>query len=95
MVDFSAGLVLVDGREARLTATEFRLLENLARHRGQVRSRSDLLRDVFGYRPNSRTVSLRTHIGRLRRKLGNPCLVETVIGSGYRLYGQPGGTGRP
>jgi len=49
-------------------------------------SRSDLLRDVFHYSPHSRTVSLRTHIGRLRRKLGDAGkLIVTVRKFGYRL----------
>jgi two-component system phosphate regulon response regulator PhoB len=51
-----------------------------------VRSRKDLLTDVWGYQPevNSRTVD--AHVKRLRDKLGPAGrLIETVRGLGYRL----------
>jgi DNA-binding response OmpR family regulator len=91
-----AGLVL-DGaaREARfdsrpifLTDTEFRLLEHLMRHPGQVCRRHELLEQVWGYHfdPGSNVVDV--FIRRLRHKLeasGCPPRIETVRGIGYRL----------
>ena len=77
------------GRRARgitLTATEFRLLEILARRRGRVQSRDRLLQDVWGYENpiDSRTVD--THMRRLREKLGTAAQhLETVRGVGYRF----------
>ena len=69
-----------------LTATEFKLLELLARKRGRVLSRDELLRDVWGYENpiDSRTVD--THMRRLREKLGEAAHhLETIRGVGYRF----------
>ncbi len=69
-----------------LTATEFKLLDILARYRGRVQTRERLLRDVWGYdHPiDSRTVD--THMRRLREKLGSASrFLETVRGVGYRF----------
>ena len=78
--------VQVSGRRLTLTATEFRLLEILARRRGRVQSRDRLLQDVWGYENpiDSRTVD--THMRRLREKLGGAAeQLETVRGVGYRF----------
>jgi DNA-binding response OmpR family regulator len=85
-IDVPRHLVQVANKPIILTATEFRLLEILARRRGRVQSRDRLLQDVWGYENaiDSRTVD--THMRRLREKLGNAatCL-ETVRGVGYRF----------
>jgi len=85
-IDVPRHVVLVGTREITLTATEFRLLEILARRRGRVQSRDRLLQDVWGYENpiDSRTVD--THMRRLREKLGTAAqLLETVRGVGYRF----------
>jgi DNA-binding response OmpR family regulator len=83
------------GRPVALTRKEFGVLEMLVAADGGVVSAEELLEHVWDANtdPFSNTVSVT--ISRLRRKLGNPSLVETVIGSGYRLCGQPGETGLP
>jgi DNA-binding response OmpR family regulator len=78
--------VKISGEVVALTATEFRLLEILARQRGRVLTRDQLLRDVWGYDTpiDSRTVD--THMRRLREKLGGTArFLETVRGVGYRF----------
>ena len=73
----------------RLTATEFKLLEILARQRGRVLTREQLLRDVWSYdNPiDSRTVD--THMRRLREKLGAAArYLDTVRGVGYRFVAE-------
>jgi DNA-binding response OmpR family regulator len=85
-IDVPQHLVQVAGRRLTLTATEFRLLEILARRRGRVQSRDRLLQDVWGYENpiDSRTVD--THMRRLREKLGGAAeQLETVRGVGYRF----------
>ncbi len=78
-----------DGAELHLTATEFRLLVDLARADGRVLSREDLLERVWGYDyfGDSRLVDV--HIRRLRTKIepdpSNPAYLVTVRGSGYKL----------
>lgn len=74
------------GKPIELTATEFKLLTLLAERRGRVRSREQLLRDVWAYNSlvDSRTVD--THVRRLRDKLGGAAkYLDTIRGVGYRL----------
>ncbi|MFA5252938.1 MAG: response regulator transcription factor, partial [Phycisphaerae bacterium] len=86
VIDSAGHKVLVKGREVELTATEFRLLECLARRQGVVFSRNKLLdaAGVDGSMVYDRTVD--AHIKSLRRKLGSSkdC-IETVRGVGYRF----------
>jgi two-component system phosphate regulon response regulator PhoB len=78
--------VTIAGNAVELTATEFKLLEVLARRRGRVQTRERLLQDVWGYdNPiDSRTVD--THMRRLREKIGDTArFLETIRGVGYRF----------
>jgi len=78
--------VFVSGREVHVSTLEMRLLVYLVEHRGRVRSREDLLEDVWGYKPGVSTRTIDTHVKRLRDKLAEAgSLVETVRGTGYRL----------
>jgi two-component system, OmpR family, response regulator MtrA len=82
-------MVLRAGEELRLTKTEFRLLCELAERPGEVKTREDLLRSVWGYDYFGDTRLLDVHIRRLRTKVekdaGAPSLILTVRGVGYRL----------
>jgi DNA-binding response OmpR family regulator len=73
------------GRPVALTRKEFGVLEELAAAEGGVVSAEDLLERVWDEHadPFSNTVSVT--VSRLRRKLGSPPPIETVIGCGYRL----------
>src|SRR5215467_7693218 len=85
-VDVDGYHVFVEGDEVHVSAMEMRLLVYLIEHRGRVRSREDLLEDVWGYKPGVSTRTVDTHVKRLRDKLGAAgALVETVRGTGYRL----------
>jgi two-component system phosphate regulon response regulator PhoB len=76
----------VEGVHINLTATEFRLLENLLLHAGQVRTREQLLDAVWGYHFEGYARTVDTHMRRLRAKLGSAAdLLETVRGVGYRF----------
>lgn len=84
------GRVYRHGVEVNLSATEFRLLLTLARHRGQVLSREQLLSsiwDVDGHFIEDNTLSV--SIKRLREKIEDdpqaPRLITTVRGLGYRM----------
>ncbi len=86
VVDLSSHIVTSDGREIKLTAKEFLLLQYLMEHRGRVLSRDLLLGDVWGYRYTGGTRTVDVHVRRLREKL--PVLVEslvTVKQFGYKL----------
>jgi len=90
IVDRTRGEVRRGERVLNLTPVEFRLLVYLAQNRNQALSRSQILEAVWGYDDtpgNERTVN--SHIRRLREKIeydpGDPRLIETVMGIGYRL----------
>jgi DNA-binding response OmpR family regulator len=76
------------GRDLGLTRREFDLLEVLARHQGQVLSREQLLRLVWGYAADVETNVVDVFVGYLRRKLeagGEPRMLRTVRGVGWVL----------
>jgi DNA-binding response OmpR family regulator len=86
VVDLTKHLVMLDGKEVKLTAKEFMLLQYFLEHRGRVISRDTLLGDVWGYRYTGGTRTVDVHVRRLREKL--PTLVEalaTVKQFGYKL----------
>ena len=77
-----------DGVVLELLPTEFRLLEYLVRHSGQVLTRTMIFEAVWGYHFDPGTNVIEVHIGRLRRKLELPNhadLIHTVRGVGYIL----------
>lgn len=85
-VDRGAHRVWVDGREVQLSAMEWRLFLYLFDAREQVRTREELLRDVWGIAEDAETRSLDAMVKRLRGKLGDAGrLLWTVRGVGYRL----------
>ncbi|HNX32500.1 MAG TPA: winged helix-turn-helix domain-containing protein [Holophaga sp.] len=89
-IDHEAHRVWVDGEEARLTLTEFRLLVTLYERRNRVQSRITLLEDVWGMNAEAETRTVDTHVKRLREKLGSAeAYIETVRGAGYRFLGTP------
>lgn len=87
-IDLLARSVTRQGRAIPIGGREFNLLEFLARHAGQVVTRTMMLEKIWNYHfdPGSNVVDV--HIGRLRRKLeegfATPIL-HTVRGAGYRL----------
>jgi DNA-binding response OmpR family regulator len=83
-LDRAARRVRRDGREIRLTPTEFDLLDCLARNRGTVLTRAVLLEQVWDWADASGTRVVDSHIKALRRKLGAD-LIRTVHGVGYSL----------
>jgi DNA-binding response OmpR family regulator len=76
--------VLSDGREVDLTQREFDLLEYLLRHAGQVVTRDELLEAVWGFLSPGQTRTVEVHVAQLRKKLGQPDLIRTVRGLGYK-----------
>ena len=91
------GITRRAGHEVHLTRTEFRLLVELAAHAGHVVTREQLLQRVWGYEYYGDTRLLDVHVRRLRAKVeddpGNPQLVLTVRGVGYRIASPGAGAG--
>jgi two-component system, OmpR family, phosphate regulon response regulator PhoB len=87
-VDFQAHKVEVDGADAVLTATEFKLLTELIRNSGRVQTRDQLLNKVWAYQFEGYARTVDTHVRRLRQKLGPYSdWIETIRGVGYRFRG--------
>ncbi|MBO9622639.1 MAG: response regulator transcription factor [Sphingomonas sp.] len=87
-IDLLARSVTRQGRALPIGGREFNLLEFLARHAGQVVTRTMMLEKIWNYHfdPGSNVVDV--HIGRLRRKLEegfDSPILHTVRGAGYRL----------
>ncbi len=85
-LDLLARKVKRDGKEITLQATEFRLLEFLLQHKGQVVTRTMLLEYVWDYHFDPQTNVIDVHISRLRQKIDNSSpqyLIKTMRGSGY------------
>jgi two-component system, OmpR family, response regulator len=76
-------------RELDLQPTEFRVLEFMMRHTGQVLTRTMIFEAVWGCRFDPGTNLIDVHVGRLRKKVempGERPLIRTIRGSGY-LFG--------
>jgi len=91
-MDLVARKVTRAGQPVDLTAREFRLLEHLMRHAGQVVTRTMLLEGVWDLHFDPQTNVIDVHISRLRQALdrgGGTPLIHTVRGSGYVLEERP------
>ena len=76
------------GESIELQAREFKLLEYLMRHAGQVVTRTMLLEAVWDFHFDPQTNVIDVHISRLRRKIDkgfDAALIRTVRGAGYSL----------
>ena len=90
-IDFERLRAERQGRALELSAKEFDLLGLLVRRRGEVLTRDEILKQVWGYADPPLTRTVDTHILRLRQKVepdpANPAYIHTVYGEGYRFTG--------
>ncbi len=84
-VDTRSRRALVDGVEVALTRKEFDLLALLASDPGATKTREEILETVWDAHWYGPTKTLDVHVASLRKKLGDPNLIETVRGVGFRL----------
>lgn len=85
-LDASRHTVTVANRPVILARIEFNLLTALMKHPGELRTRDELLSQVWGYDAAMVTRTIDTHVRRLRRKLGKwGEAIKTVRTYGYRL----------
>jgi len=73
------------GRQLSLTRKEMGILEVLLASPGAVVSAEELIERVWDEQADPFSHTVTVTLGRLRRKLGEPELIETVVGSGYRV----------
>ncbi|OMI38913.1 response regulator transcription factor [Streptomyces sparsogenes] len=74
-----------EGREIRLTAKEFAVLRVMLAAGGAVVSAEELLERAWDENADGFTNSMRTVVASLRKKLGPPSVIETLVGVGYRI----------
>ena len=87
-MDILARKVIRQGQRVYLHPREFKLLEYLMRHAGQVVTRTMLLENVWEYHFDPQTNVIDVHISRLRQKVDKPfdkTILHTVRGAGYKL----------
>jgi two-component system phosphate regulon response regulator PhoB len=88
-IDPGAMVLTVRGKPVTTTATEFRLLDYLARHAGRVFTRDQLLDSVWRDTAYVTPRSVDVYVRRIREKIEpdpeNPRLLKTVRGAGYRF----------
>lgn len=88
-IDTEARRAELDGKQLELSRKEFDLLAELARNRGRVVSREDLMSRVWDRNWFGSTRTLDVHVALLRKKLGDgpskPRFIQTVRGVGFRL----------
>jgi YD repeat-containing protein len=88
VLDLGSREVRRAGQRIALTNREYQVLEYLMHNRGRVVSRTMIEEHVWGYDYDGFSNTVDVHITRLRRKLdrpGEPSLIETLRGAGYRL----------
>jgi len=92
-IDRGRRSVVQEGREVRLTPTEFAILELLASHAGRPVTLRQIIASVWKGAPATTTDTVRVHVGSLRRKLepdpGNPRYIGTEPWVGYRFLLEP------
>ena len=88
-VDTRTRRATVDGGEINRTRKEFDLLALRASDPGATRTRDEILEEVWDAHWYGPTKTLDVHVASLRKKLGDPALIETVRGVGFRLGIEP------
>jgi DNA-binding response OmpR family regulator len=89
MVDTSQRRAWRAGRQLDLAPKEFGVLELLLAATGRAVSAEELLDRVWDENADPFTAAVKITVGRLRAKLGDPPLIDTVPRSGYRIGEQP------
>ena len=85
VLDQAKRAVIRAGKPLDLTRKEFGILEELVKARGAVVSSEELLERVWDAHADPFTTTVRVTVMTLRKKLGDPPLIETVVGAGYRV----------
>lgn len=90
LVDTERHEVTVNGKITHFPTKEFNLLVALAKSKGKILSRNNLITQLWGYNPDELKINSRTvdqHIARIRvkaRRHGQGNIIQTVANSGYR-----------
>ena len=92
-IDIEKRKVTQNGREVRLTPTEFAILDHLARRAGRPVSFDEIIATIWKGAPGTSNDAVRVHVGALRRKIepdpSNPQYIVTEPWIGYRFIAEP------
>lgn len=81
----SAMVISYKGHELDLTNAEYGILGYMVKKQGTVVSREDLIHNVSAINEDSSNKSIDVMVGRIRNKLGDKSLIESIRGIGYKL----------
>jgi len=84
-IDIPGRQITLDDEPVELTAIEFDLIKVLAKNRGRVLTREQLLEKVWGGTYYGETRVVDVHLGHIRKKFGRDDLISTIRGVGYRF----------
>jgi two-component system OmpR family response regulator len=84
-LDESAMQISYKGRVLELTNAEYGILAYMIKKEGMVVSREDIIHNVSAINEDSSNKSIDVMVGRIRTKLGDKSLIESVRGIGYKL----------
>lgn len=89
VIDYKKLRVFVDGKDAKLTPNEFKIVALLGKHPGRVLTYKYILRELWGPSVGMDNKILRVHMASIRRKIeedpNEPCYIFTEVGVGYRM----------
>ena len=89
VIDYDKHQVLVNGENARLTLSEFRIVALLGKHAGKVLTYDYIMRELWGPGAGKNNQILRVNMANIRRKIeenpATPAYIFTEIGVGYRM----------
>lgn len=92
VIDFDAGEVMVNGENALLTPTEFKIIKHISSRPGQVFTRLQLVNTILGYDFEGYDRTIDAHIKNIRHKIDKKIaiksFIKTVYGVGYKFNGQ-------
>ena len=88
-IDLAQRSVCIDSKHVALSPKEYRLLQVLAQHAGNVVTHQHLLKEVWGIAHADDAHYLRIFVRKLRKKIekdpARPCILTTELGVGYRI----------
>ncbi len=90
MIDYDSRKVFFDGKEIKLTQTEFNIMSYLSEHFGKVLTYSAIIREIWGYSDSGSTKKLQVNMANIRKKLnlkpGENKYISNELGVGYRMH---------
>lgn len=89
VIDYDARRVSIDGKEIKLTQTEYNIVALLSEHSGKVLTYSSIIKSIWGYPDSGSTKKLQVNMANIRKKMGvtpgEDSYIINELGVGYRM----------